>query len=74
MFILSGCFFASYFKNARTIIMALYVLPTIAGASILWKMPRTNKIGCLFGYYIVSCLRQFLSQVSLAGELTMIPQ
>lgn len=54
MFVLSGGFFASYFKNARTIIMALYVLPTIAGASILWKMPRSNTIGCLFGYYIVS--------------------
>ncbi|KAL1626385.1 hypothetical protein SLS56_006883 [Neofusicoccum ribis] len=66
MFILSGCFFASYFKNARTIIMALYVLPTIAGASILWKMPRTNKIGCLFGYYIVGA---YVASLTIALQM-----
>lgn len=54
MFVLSGGFFASYFKNSRTLIMALYLIPTIIGSCILWKVPRTNKIGSLFGYYIVS--------------------
>lgn len=23
------------------------------GTILLWKLPRTNKIGCLFGFYII---------------------
>lgn len=66
MFVLSGGFFASYFKNARTIIMALYLLPTIAGASILWKLDRANKIGCLFGYYIVGA---YVASLTIALQM-----
>ncbi|KAL1648041.1 hypothetical protein SLS58_002366 [Diplodia intermedia] len=65
-FVLSGGFFASYFKNSRTIIMAIYVLPTIAGASILWKMPRSNKVGCLFGYYIVGA---YVASLTIALQM-----
>ena len=51
--ILGGTFLASQFKNARTIVMMMYLLPTIIGASLLWKMGRetqAEKVGVLFGY------------------------
>ncbi|KAH7390111.1 MFS transporter [Cadophora sp. MPI-SDFR-AT-0126] len=53
--ILGGTFLASRFKNARTIVMMMYLVPTIIGASLLWKMGRetqAEKVGVLFGYYI----------------------
>ena len=55
MWILSGTWIASRFKNQRTTVMALYILPTIIGVSLIWKMDRTtyaNKVGVLMGYYI----------------------
>ncbi|CAG8957882.1 hypothetical protein HYFRA_00000222, partial [Hymenoscyphus fraxineus] len=52
-FVFSGGFVASKFKNARCYTMMLYLLPTICGSSLLWKLPRSNTIGLLFGYYIV---------------------
>lgn len=55
MWILSGTFAASYFKNARTLVMTLYIIPTIIGVSLMGWLPRTdytNKIGVLMGYYI----------------------
>lgn len=34
--------------------MAVYLIPTIIGMSLLWKFPRDdNEYGVLFGYYIV---------------------
>jgi hypothetical protein len=52
--ILSGTFLASRIKNCRTIIMAVYLIPTILGVCLLWKMDREqHKLGVLFGYYIV---------------------
>ncbi|KAF7114049.1 hypothetical protein CNMCM5793_007029 [Aspergillus hiratsukae] len=51
-FILSGTYLSSRFKNIRTIIMAVYLLPTMTGACLLWQLPRTNRYGVLFGYYI----------------------
>ncbi|CAG8979554.1 hypothetical protein HYALB_00012763 [Hymenoscyphus albidus] len=52
-FVFSGGFIASRFKNARCYTMMLYLLPTMCGSSLLWKLPRSNTIGLLFGYYIV---------------------
>ncbi|CAG9975121.1 unnamed protein product [Clonostachys byssicola] len=51
--ILGGTFLASKIKNFRTVVMALYMIPTIIGVSILWKLDREqHRIGVLFGYYI----------------------
>jgi len=53
--ILSGTWAASRFKNARTIIMALYLIPTIIGICLIWKLDRTShshKVGILIGYYM----------------------
>jgi hypothetical protein len=50
--ILGGTFLASRFKNIRTIVMMMYLMPTIIGASLLWKMGRetqAEKLGVLFG-------------------------
>ncbi|KAJ5226348.1 Major facilitator superfamily domain general substrate transporter [Penicillium chermesinum] len=53
-FILSGTFIASRFRNCRTIVMLVYLFPTIIGASLLWKLSHeTHKVGVLFGYYII---------------------
>ncbi|KAJ5578651.1 uncharacterized protein N7459_007615 [Penicillium hispanicum] len=52
--ILSGTYLASRVRNLRTVVMFLYLLPTIVGVYLLWKISHdTNKIGVLFGYYIV---------------------
>lgn len=53
-FIVSGAYLATKFRNLRTYIMVLYLFPTIVGLSLIWKLPRDNHIGLLFGYYIVS--------------------
>lgn len=50
--ILTGTYLASHFKNIRTMIMAIYIIPTIVGVSLLWRLPRSNVNGCLLGYYI----------------------
>lgn len=53
-FILSGTYLASRFRNFRTVVMLMYLFPTIIGVSLLWKLShKTNKVGVLFGYYIV---------------------
>lgn len=52
--VLSGTFIASRFPNCRTVVMFLYLLPTIAGACMLWKLNHdTHRIPVLFGYYII---------------------
>jgi len=53
-FILSAGFLATFFKNIRAILMAAYIVPTMIGVTLLWKLPRSNTSGLLGGYYIVS--------------------
>lgn len=53
-FILSGTYTATKFKNARTLVMALWLIPTIVGVSLMWKLDRSeHETGLLFSYYIV---------------------
>ncbi|KAK0384682.1 hypothetical protein NLU13_1334 [Sarocladium strictum] len=53
--ILSGTWLASRFQNMRTVIMAAYNIPTILGLCLIWQLDRkTQKIGLLFGYYMVT--------------------
>ncbi|KAF2141334.1 uncharacterized protein K452DRAFT_272105 [Aplosporella prunicola CBS 121167] len=66
LYVFTGGLLATLFKNSRTIIMAVYVLPTIVGASMMWKIPRTNEIGCLFGYYIVG---SYVASLTLALQM-----
>jgi MFS family permease len=54
LFILSSGFLASRFPNIRTILMGAYVIPTMIGVTLLWKLDRSNTGGLLAGYYIVS--------------------
>ena len=61
MWVFSGPFIASKIPNSRTYIMAAYCTPTIVGACLMWKLPRSNTVGCLFAYYIVSSLCSYLS-------------
>lgn len=52
--VLSGTYLASRIPNFRTIVMFAYLIPTIIGICIMWKVShKTNKVGVLFGYYIV---------------------
>lgn len=53
-FILSGTYLSSRFKNIRTIIMIIYLFPTLIGVCLLWQLPRTNRYGVLFGKQIAS--------------------
>jgi hypothetical protein len=59
-FVFTGPYIASRFKNIRTYIMALYLLPTIIGTSLVWKLPRSNSNGLLVSYYLVSHTRSIL--------------
>lgn len=55
VWILSGTYAASRLPNARTLVMALYILPTILGVSLMGWLPRTDhahQVGVLLGYYI----------------------
>jgi hypothetical protein len=53
--ILSGTWLASKYQNMRTVIMAVYNIPTILGLCLIWKLDReTQKVGLLFGYYMVT--------------------
>lgn len=53
-YILGGTYLASRIKNFRTVVMFVYLMPTILGASLLWKLDhKTYKVGVLFGYYII---------------------
>uniref|UniRef100_A0A0D2Y6H5 Major facilitator superfamily (MFS) profile domain-containing protein n=1 Tax=Fusarium oxysporum (strain Fo5176) TaxID=660025 RepID=A0A0D2Y6H5_FUSOF len=46
---------ASRYQNMRTVIMAVYNIPTILGLCLIWKLDReSQKIGLLFGYYMVT--------------------
>ncbi|PSR84247.1 major facilitator superfamily transporter [Coniella lustricola] len=55
VWILSGTYIASRFRNTRTVVMAVYVLPTIVGTGLMGWMARddwSHKVGVLIGYYI----------------------
>ncbi|CAG7933116.1 unnamed protein product [Penicillium olsonii] len=53
-YVLGGTYLASRVKNFRTVVMFVYLMPTILGASLLWKLDHTTyKVGVLFGYYII---------------------
>ncbi|KAJ3533292.1 hypothetical protein NM208_g8054 [Fusarium decemcellulare] len=66
-FILSGTFLASKFRNARTIVMAVYLVPTITGVCLIWKLnSEAHKVGTLFGYYIVGA---FVTSLVLALQM-----
>lgn len=53
VWILTGTYTATKLKNARTLVMAIWLIPTIAGVSMMWKMDRSqHKEGVLLGYYI----------------------
>lgn len=55
VWILSGTWAASHFKNTRTTVMAIYIIPTIIGVALMGWLPRTSyssNIGVLMGYYI----------------------
>ncbi|KAM0553182.1 hypothetical protein ACHAPJ_007469 [Fusarium lateritium] len=66
-YILSGTYLASRIKNFRTIVMAVYLIPTMIGTCLLWKLDRQDhKIGVLFGYYI---LGSFVASLVLAMQM-----
>ncbi|KAI9332583.1 MFS transporter [Zopfochytrium polystomum] len=51
--ILSGTFLASRFKNVNTLVMPLYLVPTVVSVLMMWLMDRkTQAVGVLFGYYL----------------------
>lgn len=53
LWVLSGTFFASRFPNCRTVVMFVYLIPTIIGVCMIWKLSHeTQKIAVLIGYYI----------------------
>lgn len=55
VWILSATYLASKIRNSRTIVMALYLIPTIIGICLIWKMDRStyaSKVGVLIGYYV----------------------
>ncbi len=58
IFILSGGFLSGYFKNIRTYVMALYVVPTMMGALLLWKLDRTtHSTNHLLGPFLIVSAR-----------------
>ncbi|TEA13199.1 putative transporter [Colletotrichum sidae] len=65
--ILSGTFTATKLKNQRTTVMALWLIPTIIGCAMIWKLDRVHhKVGVLFGYYLVG---SFVASLVLALQM-----
>ncbi|KAM5343237.1 hypothetical protein ACJ41O_014203 [Fusarium nematophilum] len=52
VFMFTGPFVASRVKNVRTIVMIVWLLPTLIAVILFWQLPRTNKGGLLAGYYM----------------------
>ncbi|KAI0601193.1 major facilitator superfamily domain-containing protein [Biscogniauxia sp. FL1348] len=52
LFMFTGPWAASKLKNFRTIVMMLWLLPTLVAVCLFWKLPRSNHGGLLTGYYI----------------------
>lgn len=51
--ILTGTYLASKFPNCRTYVMMAYLIPTVIGVTLMWKLDReAHKVGVLIGYYI----------------------
>lgn len=53
IFMFTGPYAASRIKNFRTIVMILWLLPTLVAVVLFWQLPRTNKGGLLAAYYMV---------------------
>ncbi|ORY66106.1 major facilitator superfamily transporter [Pseudomassariella vexata] len=67
LWILSGTYMASRFRNVRTLVMAGYLIPTLIGTSLMWKLDRSSmKIGVLFGYYICGA---FVASLATAMQM-----
>ncbi|KAH9822856.1 MFS general substrate transporter [Teratosphaeria destructans] len=65
-FVFTGPWLASRFKNIRTYIMALYLLPSIVGAALYWKIDHSHAKGLLVSYYIMG---SFVASLVLALQL-----
>ncbi|KAK6718832.1 hypothetical protein SNK05_001979 [Fusarium graminearum] len=52
IFMFTGPFVASKFKNVRTIVMCVWLIPTLIAVNLFWQLPRSNKGGLLAGYYM----------------------
>ncbi|KAL1301420.1 hypothetical protein AAFC00_005677 [Neodothiora populina] len=65
-FVFGGPYIASKFKNIRTYVMAFYLLPTLIGCIMMWKLPRHNKNGLLVSYYFMG---SFVASLVLALQL-----
>lgn len=51
--ILTGTYAASRFRNVRTYMMMLYLVPTVLGISLMWQLDnKTQWQGILLGYYM----------------------
>lgn len=55
IYMFTGPYLVSKFKNIRTIVMIVWLLPTLIAVCLFWQLPRSNKGGLLAGYYMVSC-------------------
>ncbi|CAG9990028.1 unnamed protein product [Clonostachys byssicola] len=67
-FILSGTFLSTKFKDSRTIVMIVYLFPTIIGTTLVWQLPRSNKYGLLLSYYIInSFVASLVLSIQMAG-------
>ena len=69
LFMFTGPYLASKVKNIRTIVMIVWLFPTLIAVCLFWKLPRTNKGGLLAGYYLVSL--ESSRQRNALPELTM---
>lgn len=56
IFMFTGPYLASKVKNVRTIVMIVWLMPTLIAVCLFWKLERTNKGGLLAGYYLVIIL------------------
>lgn len=63
IFMFTGPYLASKVPNTRTIVMVVWLLPTLLSACLFWKLPRSNHAGLLGAYYIVSC-HQCISNIN----------
>lgn len=57
IFMFTGPYLAGRIKNFRTIVMILWLIPTLIAVILFWQLPRTNQGGLLGGYYLVSSLQ-----------------
>ncbi|CAM1510638.1 Fc.00g009730.m01.CDS01 [Cosmosporella sp. VM-42] len=52
LFMFTGPYVASKFKNVRTIVMVVWLFPTLVAVCLFWKLERSNRGGLLAGYYM----------------------